>query len=108
MTVTIESLEKYNAINSIDYGETVVFFKFGADWCIPCQELEKTLNNIPGSMLYNISVDNDDFETFLIEKNIYTVPVTIIKYKNVTHTFQGVKTKNQIEFLIDVMKKQHV
>jgi thiol-disulfide isomerase/thioredoxin len=108
MGVTIESLEKYNSINSIDYGDTIVFFKFGADWCIPCEELEKTLNNVPNSLLFNISVDNDDFESFLIEKDIYSIPVTIIKYKNVTHTFQGVKTRPQIEFLIDVMKKQHV
>ncbi len=104
MGVTIESLKKYNSINSIDYGDTVVFFKFGADWCVPCEELEKTLNTIPNSMLFNISVDNDDFESFLIEKDIYAIPVTIIKYKNVTHTFQGIKTKTQIEFLINTMK----
>jgi len=108
MTVTIQSIEKYNSINSIDFGETVVFFKFGADWCIPCNDLEKILESIPNSMLYNISVDNDSFESFLIENGIYTVPFTIVKYKNVTHTFQGVKTKSQIEFLINVMKNQHV
>ena len=107
MGVTVKSLENYYSINSINFGEKIVFFKFGADWCIPCMELEEILESIPNSIMYNISVDNDAFESFFIENGIYTVPVTIIKYKNVTHTFQGVKTKTQIEFLINVMTKQN-
>jgi len=107
MGVSIKSLENYYSINSINFGEKIVFFKFGADWCVPCMELEGILESIPNTVLYNISVDNDAFESFFIENGIYTVPVTIIKYKNATHTFQGVKTKNQIEFLIDIMMKQN-
>ena len=48
---------------------------------------------------------NDAFESFFIENGIYTVPVTIIKYKNATHTFQGVKTKDAINEIINEMKK---
>lgn len=107
MGVTVKSLENYFSINSINFGEKIVFFKFGADWCIPCVELEEILECIPNSVMYNISVDNDAFESFFIENGIYTVPVTIIKYKNATHTFQGVKTKDAINEIIKKMKEQN-
>jgi len=107
MGVTVKSLENYFSINSINFGEKIVFFKFGADWCIPCVELEKILECIPNSVLYNISVDNDAFESFFIENGIYTVPDTIIKYKNASYRFQGVKTKDAINEIIKEMKEQN-
>lgn len=64
MGVTIKDLSSYNSINSINFGEQVLFFKFGADWCIPCTELDKVLINVPDSMLYHISIENEDFESF--------------------------------------------
>ena len=107
MGVSVKSLESYYSINSINFGEKIVFFKFGADWCIPCMELEKILESIPNSVMYNISVDNDNFESFFIENGIYTVPVTIIKYKTATYTFQGVKTNDAINEIINEMKRQN-
>ena len=44
MSVEIKDLTRYNYINNIDFGETVVFFKFGAEWCAPCLKLEETLS----------------------------------------------------------------
>lgn len=105
MGVTITNLATYNSINSIDFGNTVVFFKFGADWCIPCIELDKVLENVPNSMLYHISIENEDFESFFMDNKIYTVPDTIIKYKDSTTRFQGSRTRVQIEQIIEDLKK---
>lgn len=105
MGVTINDLSSYNSINSIDFGNTVVFFKFGADWCIPCIELDKILVTVPDSMLYHISVENEDFISFFMDNKIYTVPDTIIKYKNSTTRFQGVRTLDQILEMIEKLKE---
>jgi len=105
MGVTIKDLYSYNSINSINFGEKVLFFKFGADWCIPCVELDKVLINVPDSMLYHISIENEDFESFFIDNKIYTLPVTIIKYKNSTIRFQGVRTLEEILEMIKKLKE---
>tara|TARA_B100001142_G_scaffold330387_1_gene398931 strand:- start:8555 stop:8881 length:327 start_codon:yes stop_codon:yes gene_type:complete len=105
MGVTIKDLSSYNSINSINFGEQVLFFKFGADWCIPCTELDKVLINVPDSMLYHISIENEDFESFFIDNKIYTLPDTIIKYKNSTRRFQGVRTLEQILQMIKKLKE---
>lgn len=105
MGVTIKDLSTYNSINSVNFGETVVFFKFGADWCIPCIELDKVLVNVPDSMLYHISIDNEDFESFFMDNKIYTVPDTIVKYKDATNRFQGLRTHEQIMEIIEELKK---
>lgn len=105
MGVTITNLATYNSINGIDFGNTVVFFKFGADWCIPCIELDKVLSNVPNSMLYHISIENEDFESFFMDNKIYTIPDTIIKYKDSTTRFQGSRTRVQIEQIIEDLKK---
>lgn len=105
MGVTIKDLSSYNSINSINFGEKVLFLKFGADWCIPCIELDKILENVPDSMLYHISVENEDFISFFMDNKIYTVPDTIIKYKNSTTRFQGVRTLDQILEMIEKLKE---
>ena len=50
-----------NLIN-MDFGETNVFIKFGTEWCVPCQELDKILVNFPNSMLYHVNLDNDEIQ----------------------------------------------
>ena len=105
MGVTIKDLSTYNSINSINFGEKIVFFKFGADWCIPCNELDKVLVNVPDSMLYHISIDNEDFESFFMNNKIYTVPDTIVKYKDASTRFQGLRTEEQIMEIIEELKK---
>ena len=44
MATEITTLTNYENINKIDFGEKVIFFKFGGEWCVPCKELEKTWN----------------------------------------------------------------
>lgn len=105
MGVTIKDLSNYNSINRIDFGETVVFFKFGATWCSPCVKLDDVLAIIPKSMLYHISIDNEDFESFFMDNKIYNLPDTIIKYKKYTTRFQGVRTSEQILEMIEKLKQ---
>mgnify|MGYP003322465791 CR=1 FL=1 len=105
MGVEIKNLISYNYINNIDFGETVVFFKFGAEWCAPCVELDKIISDIPGTMVYNISIDNDNFTSFLMDNKIYSLPDTIIKYKNCTNRFQGLRTHEEITNIIETLKK---
>ena len=106
MGVTIKDLSTYNSINSIDFGEQVLFLKFGTDWCIPCKELDKVLVTVPESMLYHISIENEDFESFFMDNKIYTLPDTIIKYKNNTTRFQGMRTLDQILKMIEKLKEE--
>lgn len=105
MSVSITDLNAYHAINSIDFGEKIVFFKVGADWCEPCFRLDTILNSIPDSMIYHISIDNDEFTSFFMENKFYTIPDTIIKYKNNTTRFQGLSTQESIKEMIDKLKQ---
>ncbi len=105
MGVTIENLSSYNSINNINFGEKVLFFKFGADWCVPCADLDKVLVTVPNSMLYHISAENEDFTSFLMDNDIYKLPDTIIKYKNNTTRFKGVRTLDQILEMIEKLKE---
>jgi thiol-disulfide isomerase/thioredoxin len=104
MGITINNLTTLNNLINIDHENKVVFFKFGTDWCIPCIELDKVLVNIPNSLIYYISVDNENFESYLIENKIYTVPHTIIKYGNKIKKMIGIHNINQIEKYIEELK----
>lgn len=105
MGVSIADLNTYNAINSINFGEKIVFFKVGADWCEPCVKLETVLNSIPDSMVYHISIDNDEFTSFFMENKFYAIPDTIIKYKNKTARFQGLITEKDLNEIIEKLKQ---
>ena len=104
MAQLIHSVDSYNNINSIDFGETIVFIKFGADWCLPCKQLEQILIDMPDSITYTIDVENDEFEEFLTKNRIYTIPTTIIKYKNNKTQFVGIRTAEQINSMIHNLK----
>lgn len=92
----IKTLDTYNNINNIDFGDNIVIFKFGGSWCGPCHNLEKILKDIPSTVLYNISVDNSEFESHLIEKKIYTIPHCFLKCGKEIVDFKGEKTKDEI------------
>jgi thiol-disulfide isomerase/thioredoxin len=104
MVITINNLETLNNLKNVNFGEKVVFIKIGADWCIPCTELDKILVNIPNSIIYHISADNVNFESFFIENKIYSLPHTFIMYKNNTDQFIGIRTEEQINSLIEKLK----
>ena len=88
----------------MDFGENFIFIKFGTDWCVPCQELDKILVSFPNSMLYHVNLDNDEFDNVMEEYNFKTIPYTIIKYKKDSRNFRGVITEEQINKLIGDMK----
>jgi thioredoxin-like negative regulator of GroEL len=104
MGVTVRNNSVLKNLLQMDFGEKSVFIKFGTDWCIPCQELDKILTSFPNSMLYHVNLDNDEFDNVMEEYNFTTMPYTIIKYKNDSRNFKGVITEEQINKLIDDMK----
>ena len=104
MGVTVKFNSALKNLMNMDFGETIVFVKFGTEWCVPCQELDKILVNFPNSMLYHVNLDNDEFENVMEEYNFTTVPYTIIKYKKYARNFKGIITEEQINKLIDDMK----
>ena len=104
MGITINDLTTFNNLFNINYGDKIVFFKFGTDWCIPCNELDKILVTIPNSIIYHISVDNENFESYLMENKIYTIPYTIIKYNSKIKKAVGIQITSQIEKYIEELK----
>ena len=105
MGVTINDLSTFNNLINLNYGDKVAFFKFGSDWCIPCTELDKILVNIPNSIIYYISVDNENFESYLTENKIYTIPYTIIKFDKKIKKIVGVLNACDIQLYIEELKK---
>lgn len=104
MGVTVKYNSVLKNLLQMNFGENCVFIKFGTDWCIPCQELDKILASIPNSIIYHVNLDNDEFDNVMEEYNFTTMPYTIIKYKDNTRNFKGVITEEQINKLIDDMK----
>lgn len=54
--------------------------KFGAHWCSPCKQLDKTLSKITDINI--VKYDIDDNEELATEKNIRNVPVLIFYNEN--------------------------
>lgn len=104
MGVTVRNNSVLKNLLQMDFGDNTVFIKFGTDWCIPCQELDKILVNIPNSMIYHVNLDNDEFDNVMEEYNFTTMPYTIIKYKKDSRSFSGVVTQDRIIKLINDMK----
>ena len=105
MAVLINSVnELKTTMNNVDFGDKIVFFKFGADWCVPCKTLEKNLKNIPGFndiLVYKISIDNPDFEKYMKENDIFNIPDTFVKYRKKNSRFKGPKTIPQLQEIIN-------
>lgn len=104
MGVAVRNNSVLKNLLQMDFGDNLVFIKFGTDWCIPCQELDKILVNIPNSMIYHVNLDNDEFDNVMEEYNFTTMPYTIIKYKKDSRSFSGVVTQEQIIKLTNDMK----
>jgi thioredoxin-like negative regulator of GroEL len=101
MKTEIKSLKEYYNITNIDFGETVVFIKFGAEWCKPCKNLENEINKLYKCILYEVDIDNDEFEDIKQDNNIFSIPDTFVKYKNKTSRFTGFKTVEQLGEIIN-------
>ena len=106
MGITINDLNTFNNLFNIDYGDKVVFFKFGTDWCIPCMELDKILVEVSNSIIYHICADNENFESYLIDNKIYTFPFTLIKVGKKIKKVIGLHNLNDILKYIEDLKKE--
>ena len=104
---SIDTLQTYENINTIDFGETIVFIKFGTEWCLPCKQIEQILLDIPNSITYTIDVENDEFEEFLTKNRVYNIPTTIIKYKLEKTQFVGLRTYEEINSMIHNLKTRY-
>ena len=104
MKTEIKSLKEYYNISNINFGETVVFIKFGAEWCKPCKNLENEISKLNKFILYDVNIDNEEFKDFMDENNIFPIPDTFVKYKNKTSRFAGFKTIEQLEEIINQLK----
>ena len=99
--IKLDNLESYESIDSIDFGKTIVFIKFGTDWCKPCNQLNAVLSKIAGSIIYEVDVQNDEFENIMSVERIYNIPVTIIKVGKYKTKFTGLKTVDEIINIIN-------
>ena len=73
----IESLQSYNDINSIDFGDTIVFFKFGTEWCGPCKQLGPTLEKVVAAAngkVKMVRVNIDDNQQIAQQLRVQSVP----------------------------------
>lgn len=92
----IETLQAYNNINKINHGDKIVIFKIGTEWCTPCKTLQKTLDKIEDVIVYQMDMENDEFESFYEDNNIKNIPYCICKYKDVTFRFKGLLTEDAL------------
>jgi len=81
----------------------ISLLKFGANWCGPCRALEPTLELIESDMpeinIYNVDIDLN--KELTVQFGIRSVPaVFIIKDNEIIDSFIGVKTKEDIENMI--------
>jgi thioredoxin-like negative regulator of GroEL len=100
MGVNIINNSSLKNILSMNFGDKYVFIKFGTDWCIPCQELDKILSQIPDSMTYHVNLDNTEFDDVMEDYNFKTIPYTIVKYNKKTANFSGILSSENIIELI--------
>ena len=107
MATYITNMGFYNTVNRIDFGEKVLFLKFGGDWCEPCKQLEKNMECIPDIILYNISIENEEFQNFIETNEISNIPFTIVKYRDIKTTFKGVKSVEELNEIIKTIKPNH-
>ena len=92
----LKTLSAYYNSRKIDYGDTVVIYKFGGNWCNPCKKVEEVIKDTDDVLLYNINVDNEEFESHLIENNIYTIPHCFLYFRKEQVDFKGEITKTEL------------
>ncbi len=104
MATEIKTLNMYNNTKRIDFGEKIVVYKFGGHWCKACKDLEENIKNLSDVLVYEIDIENDEFESFLVENKIYSIPDTFLCYKNNEVRFKGLRTTEQLKDLIKMIK----
>jgi thiol-disulfide isomerase/thioredoxin len=102
----IKSYEAFVSTNEIDFGENIVIFLFGGSWCKPCNNLYNNLSNIENLIVYKIDVEDSDFEEYIINNNINSIPYTFVKYKDHKLEFKGEKTFEELFELFEFLKSK--
>ena len=102
----IESYEAFCSINQVDFGENIVVFLFGGEWCTPCKNLFNTLQKIEQCIVYKINVENLVFEDYITDNNIVSIPYSIVKYKKNEIKFKGERTCDELQELFLSLKTQ--
>lgn len=103
--MNIETYESFCSINEIDYGDNILVFLFGGNWCRPCKNLYDTLQSIDHCLIYKINVENLEFEDYISDNNIISIPYSIVKYKNNKITFNGERTRDELIEMFASLKK---
>ena len=105
MPSDITSVEMLNTIKTIDFGEKILIIKFGGPWCKACKELEKEMECIPDLVVFDVNVENDNFEEYITGNNIASIPYTIIIYKKNEINFKGVRKTDELTEMINLIKQ---
>lgn len=92
----IEDYKSFCSINEIDYGDNILVFLFGGNWCTPCKNLYNSLQTIDNCLIYKINVEKLEFEDYISDNNITSIPYSIVKYKNNMITFKGERTRSEL------------
>ena len=100
----ILTYESFCSINNIDYGENVVVFLFGGDWCTPCKKLFNNFKMLDDCIVYKINVENLDFEDYITDNNIISIPHSIFKYKKNHLSFNGERSIDELKEMISTIK----
>lgn len=80
----MKEIKSLSEISNANY-----ILKLGASWCNPCKLLDtflmkdsiQDLVNSKNIDIYKIDVDNEEFDKFIEEQNILSIPVMLF-YKN--------------------------
>lgn len=100
----VQSYVSYCNINRIDFGENFVIFLFGGEWCLPCKNMSNSIEKIENTVFYKINVENEDFEDFIFENNIVSIPHAIAKYKTKEVVIKGEKSPEELYEILNLLK----
>jgi len=104
----IETYDSFCSINEIDYGDNILVFLFGGNWCTPCKNLYENLEKVENCLVYKINVENLEFEDYISDNNITSIPYSIVKYKNNKTTFKGERTRDELLEMFASLKKETI
>ena len=104
----LETYESFCSTNKIDYGDNILVFLFGGNWCTPCKNLYNNLEKVGNCLVYKINVENLEFEDYISDNNITSIPYSICKYKHNKLTFKGERTCDELLEMFASLKKETI
>jgi len=93
-----------NFENEVINSEKTTIVDFYADWCGPCKMMSPVIDKIAEENAENIKVGKvnvDDNQELAMKYNVMSIPtILVFKNGNISKTFVGVTTKQEIEEVI--------